>query len=111
MLVISRKKNESIIINDNIYITVVEVRGDKVRLGIVLPREVPVHRQEVFDAIHGFSPHEPIPAPHATWESAQSIRQITFVEISVKQLVNELGATDADVPTKVRFTNEGGIPT
>lgn len=53
MLVLSRKKNESIIINDVITVTVVEIRGDKVRLGIVAPKEVPVHRQEVFDAIHG----------------------------------------------------------
>lgn len=53
MLVLSRKKNESIVIADHITITVVEIRGDKVRLGIVAPKEVPVHRQEVFDAIHG----------------------------------------------------------
>jgi len=51
MLVLSRKKNESIVIDDNIVITVVEVRGDKVRLGIQAPREVPVHRSEVHDAI------------------------------------------------------------
>ena len=43
MLVLSRKKNESIIIDENIVITVVEVRGDKVRLGIQAPREVPIH--------------------------------------------------------------------
>ena len=51
MLVLSRKKNESIKIADNITITVVEIRGDKVRLGIEAPREVPVHRQEVHEAI------------------------------------------------------------
>jgi carbon storage regulator len=53
MLVLSRKKNESIVINNDIIITVVEIRGDKVRLGIVAPKEVPVHRQEVYEAIHG----------------------------------------------------------
>jgi carbon storage regulator len=53
MLVLSRKKNESIVINNDITVTVVEIRGDKVRLGIVAPKQVPVHRQEVFDAIHG----------------------------------------------------------
>jgi len=53
MLVLSRKKNESIVINNDITITVVEIRGDKVRLGIVAPKEVPVHRQEVYEAIHG----------------------------------------------------------
>ncbi len=51
MLVLSRKKNESIVINDNITIVVVEIRGDKVRLGVEAPKEVPVHRREVFDAI------------------------------------------------------------
>lgn len=51
MLVLSRKKNESIVIDDNIVITVVEIRGDKVRLGIQAPREVPVHRSEVHAAI------------------------------------------------------------
>ncbi len=56
MLVLSRKKNESIVINDEIVITVVEVRGDKVRLGIQAPREVPVHRSEVHAAIHGEEP-------------------------------------------------------
>ena len=52
MLVLSRKKNESIVINDNITIVVVEIRGDKVRLGVEAPKEIPVHRREVFDAIH-----------------------------------------------------------
>ena len=47
------KKNESIVINNDIVITVVEIRGDKVRLGIVAPKDVPVHREEVYEAIHG----------------------------------------------------------
>ena len=51
MLVLSRKKNESIIINDNITIVVVEIRGDKVRLGVEAPKEIPVHRNEVYEAI------------------------------------------------------------
>ncbi len=51
MLVLSRKKDESIIINDNIVVTVVDIRGDKVRLGFDAPRDVPIHRQEVYDAI------------------------------------------------------------
>lgn len=51
MLVLSRKKEESIVIADNIVITVVEIRGDKVRLGIVAPKDVPVHREEVHNAI------------------------------------------------------------
>ena len=51
MLVLSRKKNESIVVNNDIRIVIVDVRGDKVRLGVEAPRDVPVHRQEVFDAI------------------------------------------------------------
>lgn len=51
MLVLSRQRDESIIIGDNIVITVVDIRGDKVRLGIDAPKEVPVHRQEVYEAI------------------------------------------------------------
>lgn len=51
MLVLSRKRNESIVINNDITIVVVEVRGDKVRLGIEAPRTTPVHRREVYGAI------------------------------------------------------------
>lgn len=51
MLVLSRHKDESIIIGDDIEITIVDVRGDKVRLGINAPREVSVHRKEIYDLI------------------------------------------------------------
>jgi carbon storage regulator len=51
MLVLSRKKNESIVINDDITIVVVEIRGDKVRLGVEAPNDVPGHRREVYEAI------------------------------------------------------------
>jgi carbon storage regulator len=51
MLVLSRKKGQSIIVADNIEITVVEILGDTVRIGVNAPREVAVHRQEVFDQI------------------------------------------------------------
>ena len=63
MMVLSRKKNESIVINNDITVTVVEIRGDKVRLGIVAPKEVPVHRQEVYEAIHGKGQVDPEQAP------------------------------------------------
>ena len=52
MLVLSRKRNESVVINDDISIIVVEIRGDKVRLGVEAPKEVPVHRREIYDAIN-----------------------------------------------------------
>lgn len=51
MLVLSRKKDEKIIIGDSITLMVVEIRGDKVRLGIEAPKEVSVHREEVYEAI------------------------------------------------------------
>jgi carbon storage regulator len=69
MLVLSRKKNESIIINDEIVVTVVDVRGDKVRLGIEAPKEVPVHRREVYDAIKSAEKPQP---EHDTGPSEQA---------------------------------------
>jgi carbon storage regulator len=51
MLVLSRQRDESIMIGDSIVVTIVDIRGDKVRLGISAPAEVPVHRQEVYEAI------------------------------------------------------------
>ena len=51
MLVLSRQKDESIIIGDNVEVTIVDIRGDKVRLGITAPKSIPVHRREVYEAI------------------------------------------------------------
>ncbi|MFM7055292.1 MAG: carbon storage regulator CsrA [Planctomycetota bacterium] len=58
MLVLSRQSDEAIIIGDNIRVTIVEVRGDKVRIGIDAPRDVTVHRQEIYDAIRRDSGRE-----------------------------------------------------
>jgi carbon storage regulator CsrA len=69
MLVINRKRGESIVINGDITLTVAEVRGDKVRLAVVCPTHVPVHRQEVYEAIHGYLPSPP-PAPRSPEERA-----------------------------------------
>ncbi len=52
-LVLSRKINESIVISDDITVKVVEIRGDRVRLGIVAPKEVPIYREEIYKRIHG----------------------------------------------------------
>ena len=51
MLILTRKRNESIRIDDDITITVVEIRGDNVRLGVDAPKDVPINRKEVHDAI------------------------------------------------------------
>ena len=51
MLVLSRRKDESIIIGDDVEIIIVDVRGDKIRLGIKAPRSISVHRKEIYDAI------------------------------------------------------------
>jgi carbon storage regulator len=70
MLVLSRKKNESIIVDDNIVITVVEIRGDKVRLGIEAPREVAIHRSEVRDAIAASEAEQPVTVTPSLEEKA-----------------------------------------
>ncbi len=51
MLILSRQRDETIMIGDEVEITVVDIRGDKVRLGITAPRHIQVHRKEVYDAI------------------------------------------------------------
>jgi len=56
MLVLTRKLNESIVINDNVSVLVVEIRGDRVRLGIDAPKDVIVHRQEIYNAINETDP-------------------------------------------------------
>jgi carbon storage regulator len=62
MLVLSRQRDESIVIGDNVVVTIVDIRGDKVRLGIEAPGEVTVHRQEVYEAIQRES-RKPAPRP------------------------------------------------
>jgi carbon storage regulator len=51
MLVLSRQRDESIMIGDDVEVIIVDVRGDKVRLGITAPKNIPVHRREIYDAI------------------------------------------------------------
>ena len=59
MLVLTRRINESIVINDDVSVLVVEVRGDRVRLGIEAPKDVTVHRKEVYDVIKETAPDRP----------------------------------------------------
>jgi len=63
MLVLSRKKDERIIIGDQITVMVIEIRGDKVRLGIDAPKEVTVHREEVYEAIRREQQTNPVDTP------------------------------------------------
>lgn len=70
MLVLTRKKDESIIINGNIKIMVVRICGDKVRIGIEAPQEIDVHRQEVHDQIHG--KHESTPPTFVSGQQTKS---------------------------------------
>ena len=74
MLVLSRKRDERIIIGGNIVITVVEVRGDKVRLGVVVPREKSVHRQEVWGIIHGPWPGVVLDPTWLAWQGGTVVR-------------------------------------
>ena len=67
MLVLSRQKDESIMVGDEVEITIVDVRGDKVRLGITAPKSIAVHRREVYDAIQREKQEKELeaqPAPH-----------------------------------------------
>jgi carbon storage regulator len=59
VLVLTRRANQSIMIGDNVVVTVLEVRGDQVRLGIQAPRDIEVHREEVYRALHGSEERAP----------------------------------------------------
>jgi len=92
MLVLSRKKDECIVINNDITIVVVEIRGDKVRLGVEAPKEVPVHRREVFEAIAR--------GEHAVGEHA----------VVAEAPRNTLPATDASSGTSARAAETAIVP-
>jgi carbon storage regulator len=63
MLVFTRGKKQQIVIDDNIVVTVIDIRGEKIRLGIEAPREVPVHRREVHDSIPRGAPRSDSAVP------------------------------------------------
>jgi carbon storage regulator len=72
MLVLSRQRDESIMIGDNVVVTIVDIRGDKVRLGIEAPEEIPVHRQEVYEAIRRENRRASQVDPHEVQQAASS---------------------------------------
>jgi carbon storage regulator len=81
MLVLTRRKGQSIVLGDNIEITVVEVNGDAVRISIKAPREVSVYRREIYDAIRA----ENISAARAAAEMAQKLKKMPFSPPGQKQ--------------------------
>jgi carbon storage regulator CsrA len=74
MLTLSRKQNESITIGDDIVVTVVEVRGDKVRLGLVVPKEKSVHRQEIWQILQEPWPRATLDPDWLTWKDGSVLR-------------------------------------
>ena len=109
MLVLSRKQSERIRLGDSIVLTIIRVSGDKVRLGIVSPREVSVHRQEVYDAIHAACYETPLIMHRPNIEQRHSEPYMRYVEVSLGQLLGQIGAQESDVARDGRFTTEGGI--
>ena len=63
MFLVSRMKNEGIVLGDDIILTVIEIRGDKVRLGVEHPKGATVHRREVYEAIRRVEQREPMVTP------------------------------------------------
>jgi carbon storage regulator len=105
MLVLSRKKNESVVIGQDIVITLVEVRGDKVRLGVVVPKETSVHRQEVWELIHGPWPQALLDPAWLAWQDGTVLRLAqTIVEKGdfdalpiLGDALEDAGCTDAAI--------------
>jgi carbon storage regulator len=91
MLVLSRRVGESLVIGDNVVVTVLEVRGDMIRIGIDAPREVKVHRSEVFQAIEEANKAAASPA-------AQSIAAFTSALAAKKPAGNKAAGTTPLVP-------------
>lgn len=95
MLVLSRKRNESIIINDDITITIVDIRGENVRLGIEAPKETPVHRHEIYESINkgelgniSSRPHTPTDT-NATTELVKLQNQNTQLKNHITNLIQQ----------------------
>ena len=75
MLVLSRQRDESIMIGDDVEVIIVDVRGDKVRLGITAPKNIPVHRREIYDAIQREKDEQPKPQESKDKETEEKLSE------------------------------------
>lgn len=83
MLVLTRKRGESVMVGsgaDVVEVVIVEQRGDKVRIGFLAPKEVPIHRKEVFDVIHGKEPAKPDGISWDKWNNLPPRGKVDMVE-------------------------------
>ena len=93
MLVLTRRANQSIMIGDDVVVTVLEVRGDQVRLGIKAPRSIDVHREEIFVQLQNAN-RDPAPPPSETPSSEMSSSETSSSEMVEK--VTDLGTSGND---------------
>lgn len=77
MLVLTRKRDESIIIGDDIKVTIVEVRGDQVKIGIDAPRSIPVHREEIYQEIQAENRRAALGRDSGDFSLDDVVRQVT----------------------------------
>ena len=103
MLVLSRKKNEIIIVGEDILIVVVEIRGDRVRLGVNAPRYIPVHRREVFEAIRRNETAASMPSvdPGNTAGASVSSAGSGCVVVTVVDIRGDKVRLGIDAPTEI----------
>ncbi|MDA9870094.1 carbon storage regulator CsrA [bacterium] len=79
MLVLSRKVGESIVIGDDVVVTILEIRGDLIRVGIDAPKSVKVHRSEVFEAIEAANKEAVAPTLEAMSEFASAVKDLPLL--------------------------------
>lgn len=101
MLVLSRLRDESIVIGDSILVTVVAIRGDKVRLGVSAPKDISVHRKEVYDAIR-----------REKGENAEATKQQTLFwgyesDLCVWRAYSAIGDGDSSFKYEINVTEDG----